>query len=214
MNHLSDSEGGEESLVRSVWLEKAKQEIAWDGRDRARMSELNCWVAPHLEEMIEGLSERLMALNDRQQLMGNARFARRLHGLLGDWWMGLLDGAFDEEYFEDRIALGKRLVDLGLTFEGLILLKGLTRQYVFELAQNKLLDRPQVLWTTMHTLNKAFDLDLGVVHLGYLKAHDANLERKQLDRFLAVTGFSPTLYESLVEARRWSDRRLEEMRRS
>ncbi len=214
MNHLSGSEGGEERLVRIVWLDKAKQEVAWDGRDRARMTELSRWMAPYVDDMIEGLSRRLMELNDRQQLMGNARFARCLHDLLAEWWAGLLDGGFDEAYFEDRRALGKRLLELELTFEDVILLESLAQQRVFRVGQEHLREHPQVLWATMYTLNKAFNLDLGAIHSGYLEAHDAELEQEQLDRFLTVTGFSPTLYESLVEARRWSDRRLEERRRS
>jgi hypothetical protein len=118
--------------------------------------------------------------------------------------MGLLDGTFDDATIEKRQALGRKLADVDLAFEDVILLEGRARQHLFELAQQKLVDQPQRLSSMMHTLNKALDCDLALVYVGCLDIRDAEMERALLDRFLAVTGFSPTLYESLVEAWRWS----------
>ena len=47
-------------------------------------------------------------------------------------------------------------------------------------------------------------LDLALIYSAYLEVRSTEMERALLDRFLAVTGFSRTLYENLAEAREWT----------
>jgi hypothetical protein len=49
------------------------------------------------------------------------------------------------------------------------------------------------------------NLDLALIYITYREVYDAQMERTLLDRFLAITGFSSTLYENLAEARVWSE---------
>lgn len=186
-----------------AWVEQLRSCIEWNEEDRARLAEVRDLLDSRSEETIENLSEQLVALNGTQALMTNARFTRRLHGVLTNWLMGLLDGAFDEEYVERRRTLGHQLANLDLTFEHVILLESMMRQQVFELAQKGLDAQPRRLSSVMHTLDKALRRDLVFVYEGYLDFRDAQLEQSLLDRFLAITGFSPTLYDSLAEAWRW-----------
>jgi hypothetical protein len=186
-----------------AWVEQLRSCIDWDEEDRARLVEVRDLLNSRGEETVEDLGEQLAALNGTQALMTNARFTRRLRDVLTDWVMGLPNGAFDEEYVERRRALGQELADLDLMFEHIILLEGMTRQRVFELAQKRLDAQPQRLSSVMHTLDKALRRDLVFVYEGYLDFRDAEMEQSLLDRFLAITGFSPTLYDSLAEAWRW-----------
>jgi hypothetical protein len=57
----------------------------------------------------------------------------------------------------------------------------------------------------MGALDKAMCLDIALIYSGYTQVRDAEIERSMLDRFLAITGFSRTLYENLAEAREWND---------
>jgi hypothetical protein len=187
-----------------AWVEQLSSCIDWDERDRARLAEVRDLLASRTEETVEDLGEQLATLNGAQALMTNARFTRRLHDVLTDWLMGLLSGVFDEESVERRRALGQELADLDLTFEHVILLEGMARQRVFELAKERLDAQPQRLSSVMHTLDKALRRDLVFIYEGYLDFHDAKMEQSLLDRFLAITGFSPTLYDSLAESWRWN----------
>jgi hypothetical protein len=187
-----------------VWTEKVRSCVDWSEQDRTRLAKLHDWFAPRSEEFVEVLGEQLIQLNGVRPLMTNTRFARRLHGVLREWLVGLLDGAFDDAHIEERQALGRKLADVDLAFEDVILLEGMVRRRLFELAQEKLDGQPRRLSSMMHTLNKALDCDLALVYVGCLDSRDARMEQALLDRFLTVTGFSPTLYESLVEAWRWS----------
>lgn len=187
-----------------VWTEKVRSCVDWSEQDRARLAELRDWLAPRTEEIIADLGEQLIQFNGVRPLMTNARFARRLHTVLREWLTGLLDGTFDEATIEERQALGRKLADVDLAFEDVILLEGMARQRLLELAQENLDGQPLRLSAMMHTLNKALDCDLALVYVGCVDIRDEEMERALLDRFLAVTGFSPTLYESLVEAWRWT----------
>jgi hypothetical protein len=186
-----------------AWVEQLRSCIDWSEGDRARLEEVRDLLDSRSEETVEDLGEQLVALNGSQALMTNTRFTRRLHGVLTNWLMGLLDGAFDEAYVERRRALGRELADIDLTFEHVILLESMMRQRIFELAQKGLDAQPQRLSSVMHTLDKALRRDLVFVYEGYLDFRDAEMEQSLLDRFLAITGFSPTLYNSLAEAWRW-----------
>ena len=192
-----------------VWTDKVRSCVDWSEQDRARLAELRSWLGPRREEMIDDLGDQLIEFNGVQPLMTNVRFAQRLRRVLREWLMGMLSGTFDEVYIDKRITLGQKLAEVDLSFEDVILLEGMTRQRLFELAQERLDGQPQRLSSMMHTLNKALNCDLALVYTGCLDIRDAEMERALLDRFLNVTGFSPTLYESLVEAWRWNQQQTE-----
>jgi hypothetical protein len=192
-----------------VWTDKVRSCFDWSEQDRARLAELRDWLDPRSEEIIEDLGDQLVQFDGVGPLMTNTRFARRLRGVLREWLTGLLDGTFDDAYIDKRKALGQKLAEVDLTFEDVILLEGMTRQRLFELAREQLDGQPQRLSSMMHTLNKALNCDLALVYAACLDIRDAEMERTMLDRFLTVTGFSPTLYESLVEAWRWNQQQAE-----
>jgi hypothetical protein len=188
-----------------AWFDRVRMCVGWDKADRARIAELRRWMDSDVAEMIETLGEQLAQFKGTQSLMANVRFAQRFHGVLREWLIGLLDGEFNGEYARERWAFGQKLVELDFGFEDIILLEELTRRQLFELAQRWLDERPQMLSTTMRTLDKALSLDLALVYSGYLQVRDAEVERALLSQFLDVTGFSRTLYENLAEAREWSE---------
>ena len=187
-----------------TWFDRVKMYVGWDLADRARIAKLYRSLDSDLAEVVKGLGKQLAKFKGTQSLMSNARFVQRLHGVLREWLMGLLCGTFDEEYVKNRLAFGRKLVEIDLTFEDVILLEELTRRQLFEFANERLGEHSQVLSSTIRTLDKAFNLDLALIYNAYLEVRDAEMERVLLDRFLTVTGFSRTLYENLADARRWS----------
>jgi hypothetical protein len=197
-----DEDRQEMCPVMMSWFDRVKMCIGWDSADRERIAKLRRCMDSDLAKVIEDLGEQLTKFKDTQSLMSNKRFARRLHDVLREWLSGLLDGAFDQEYVKGRSAFGRRLVEIDLTFEDIILLEELTRRRLFGFAEERLGEHSDV--STMHTLDKAFNLDLTIIYSAYLEVRDAEMERVLLDRFLTVTGFSRTLYENLAGARKWN----------
>lgn len=185
-----------------AWFDKVKTCVGWDEADQARVAELRACLNSNGADVVDTLSEQLAQLKGMQPLMSNARFARRWHSLLQEWLVGLLDGAFEGVRAKERWALGAKLTDVDLTFGDVILLEGLARQQLFELAREHLCGNSDSLAATMYTLDKALNLDLSLIYSGYRQSRDAEMERALLDRFIEVTGFSRTLYENLSGARR------------
>lgn len=186
-----------------AWADKVRLCIDWQERDRERLAEIRAWLDLEREETIGDIAERLIRFNGVQPLMGNARFVRRLHDVLHEWLTGLLEGRFDGDGAESRRALAAKLAEVDLTFGHVILLEGMARERLSDLVRNRLGDEPAKLSSAMRTLSKAMTYDRALVYAGCLDLHDERMEQALLDRFLSVTGFSPTLYESLVEARDW-----------
>jgi hypothetical protein len=184
-----------------AWFDTVKACVGWDLADQERVAELRSWLDSDLDQVIEYLGQQLAQCKGAQALMSNKRFVRRLHGTLDEWLSGLLEGAFEGERAQERRAFGTGLVERDLTFNDVILLEGLVRSRILELARRRLGEDAEALSATMRSLDKALNLDSALVYSGYLEVRDAELERALLDRFLTVTGFSRTLYENLVEAR-------------
>lgn len=186
-----------------AWFDKIKTSVEWDTADQAQISKLRQCLDSDLGKIVETLGTRLAQVKDSESLMANARFVERLHSVLQEWMTGPLDGAFDEEYARARQALVHKLIEVDVTFEDVILLEGLTREKLLELSQARLNGGSEPLSATMRALDKALRLDLALIHTSYIQARDEEIERSLLDRFLAITGFSRTLYENLAEAREW-----------
>ncbi len=189
-----------------AWFDKVKTCFAWDKADQARIAELRRWLDSDATDVVENLGKQLVQFKDVQPLMTNVRFVRRLHDVLREWLLGLLGGMFDEAYVKERWTFGRKLAEIDLAFEDVILLEGLARKQLFELTQRRLDGQPQTLSSTMHTLDKALNFDMALIYSSYLQVRDAEMERALLDRFLAITGFSRTLYESLADAQEWNER--------
>jgi hypothetical protein len=189
----------------TVWLDKVKTCVGWDTVDQARVSKLYNSLNSDLHKVVEAISSCLVQFKDAQSLMTNTRFVQRLHSVLREWLIGPLTGEFDETYAQTRWTLVRELMEVDLTFEDIILIEKLAREQLLRLAQAHLDMGNEDLSTTVHALDKALCLDMALIHSGYTQVRDTEIERATLDRFLAITGFSRTLYENLAEAREWSE---------
>lgn len=187
--------------MTAIWFDRIKACVGWNPTDRERIAQLRDYLDSDLDEIVKTLGEQLARFKDIQALMTNARFVRRLHGVLRDWLVGLFDGTFDQDYVRARLEFGQRMVEVDLTFEDMILLEGLARKQCAELARKRANGRSRALSAMLRSLEKALCLDLALVYSGYLRVRDARMEQALLDRFLTITGFSRTLYENLAEAR-------------
>ena len=183
------------------WFDRIKMYVGWDLTDQERIAKLRGCIDSDLSAMIQDLGEKLAKFKGAQSLMTNKRFARQLHDVLYEWLNGLLDGTFDNEYLQKRTMFGQKLARVDLTFEDIILLEELTRKQLFGFAEERLGEHSGILSSTMHTLDKALNLDLTLIYNACLEVRDAEMKRTLLNQFLTVTGFSRTLYENLAEAR-------------
>ena len=99
------------------WFDSVKVLVGWNSADQERMVRLRRYLDSDLTEVVDALGKQLSRLKGTQPLMANARFVQRLHSVLSEWLVGLLDATFDSEYVRQRWAFGRKLVEIDLTFE-------------------------------------------------------------------------------------------------
>ena len=186
-----------------AWLERARQGCGWTADDERRIDAIRQWVTPEVAEIITLLTGRLVQLKETQPLMSNTRFVKRLHEVLQEWFLGLLESPLEQASLDHKVALGRKFVEIELEFEDIILLESMAHAQLQALVRGNVEADAEEFVPTMDTLNKALCLHLALLHRGYFKVRDAVMERTMLDRFLAVTGFSRTLYENLAGSREW-----------
>ena len=195
------ADGGDDAAA--AWLERARQGCKWTANDEKRINAIQEWVIPEVTEIIRLLTGWLVQLKETQPLMSNARFVKQLHEVLQEWFLGLLESPLEQDSLDHKAALGRRFVEIELEFEDIILLERMAHAQLQALVLGNLGADAGEFALTMDTLNRALCLHLALLHRGYFKVRDADMERTMLDRFLTVTGFSRTLYENLAGSREW-----------
>jgi len=183
-------------------FDKAISCIGWDDTDQARIDELGLSLDGQLDELIESLAEDLVQFKEAQSLTANTRYVQRLHGAIGEWLEGLLDGGFDETHIESRCAFVERALEIDLKFDDFLMLETFVR--------HRLGGDGALFGNGVTVLDKALCLDLALIHSCYTQQREAKMERELLDQFLRITGFSRSLYENLAEARGWQPIGLEQ----
>ena len=182
------------------WAERAESCIGWDENNEERLASLREWLAPHEDEVVDALVGQVTQLDGVPQLLRNGRFTRRLHALVEEWLSGLLVPAYqDVEHLERRRDLGCRLARLDISYEEVMLMEALAHRQLVNIADKHLDGHADELSSTLSALHTALTYDRGLVHAGFAELRDSEMEQALLDRFLAITGFSPSLYEGLAE---------------
>ena len=96
-------------VIMTPWFERVKLCVGWNSTDQEYLENLRSVLNSDLNRMVEVLGQRLALVKGAEPLMSNARFVQRLHGLLYEWLMGLLDARFDHEYVRERRMFGTNL---------------------------------------------------------------------------------------------------------
>ena len=188
------------------WADRAKSCIGWDERDAEGLASLWEWLAPEKDELVDLLVEGVTQLDGVPRLLRNGRFTGRLHALVEEWLLGVLAPAYDDvERQERRRDLGRRLARIDVCFEEVMLLEAMAHGRLLALISKNQDGGADQLSLMLGALQKALSYDRGLVHAGYVEFRDSEMEQALLDRFLSITGFSPSLYEGLAET--WEQER-------
>ena len=193
------------------WADRAESCMGWNERDDEQLASLREWLAPEKDELVGVLVERMTQLDGVPRLLRNGRLTGRLRALVEEWLLGLLAPAYDDaERQERRRDLGRRLARLDVRFEEVTLLEAMAHGQLLALTRKNLDGGADQLSLMLGALQKALSYDRGLVHAGYVEFRDSEMEQALLDRFLSITGFSPSLYEGLAET--WEQERGRERR--
>lgn len=125
----------------------------------------------------------------RKILHAEAGRVERLKGHLTDWLLSLVEGRYDEAYYDRRYRIGHRHVEVGLEPRYVVSAMMWCRAKATDLLTEAVADDPQ--WEArLAALNKAMDLDLNIMLQSY--------DDQRIEQFLEVTGFSKALFENMI----------------
>lgn len=133
-------------------------------------------------DQYQHLSQLLDAKPGRREMLGKH---------LSAWLISLATGSYDVAYLERRYVIGKRHVEVGLDPRWVIGAMSFCRGQVLPMIEAEYGNAPDKANRYL-ALDKIMDLDLNIMLQSY--------DDKRMEMFLETTGFSKSLFESMISA--------------
>ena len=162
-----------------------------DEEDRQLLADMKPAMKKHIPDIIDAFYENLEQ-NERTHEILHAEPGRveRLKGHLAKWLLGLVDGIYDDDYFDKRYKIGHRHVEVGLEPRYVIAAMAWCRAEAVNIIIDAEYPDASDKDDRCAVLNKAMDLDLNIMLQSY--------DDKRVEQFLEVTGFSKQLFENML----------------
>ncbi len=115
---LDEGSSSELATMRGGWqlyfFEEAKAYINFSEEDAARLSALKDVVDPHFESIVVAFYDALTSNPRTMAVFDSEAQIERLRASLKRWLEELFTGPYDSDYFQKRLKIGRRHVDVGL----------------------------------------------------------------------------------------------------
>lgn len=156
------------------------------------LAEMKPMLEKHADSLVEAFYTNLDEYNTTQTLL-DAEEGRRdtLKKHLRAWLISLSTGSYDTEYMERRYKIGERHVEVGLEPRWVVGAMSFCRTQIMPMIEAEYGDAPDKMERYL-ALDKVMDLDLNIMLQSY--------DDRRMDLFLETTGFSQTLFESMISA--------------
>ncbi|HUB07451.1 MAG TPA: protoglobin domain-containing protein [Myxococcales bacterium] len=171
-------------MTESLFAE-LKRYVDFSPADEAALRALHPAAAPHFQRIAEIFYDRILSHSEaRKALEGGESQVGRLKVTLVAWMHGILQGPWDEAYFEQRCRIGRVHVRIALPqhymFAAMNVMRREFQRIIDEAAAGATggaPDRAQLekLYETRRAVNKILDLELAIM----LHTYREDLETKQ-----------------------------------
>lgn len=146
----------------------------------------------HGDNLVKAFYENLDQYDHLCQLLDAKPGRREMLGKhLHAWLLSLATGQYDSGYLERRYVIGKRHVEVGLDPRWVIGAMSFCRGQIMLMVEAEYGATPDKM-TRYLALDKIMDLDLNIMLQSY--------DDKRTEMFLETTGFSKSLFESMIAA--------------
>jgi signal transduction histidine kinase len=149
-----------------------------DADDETRLAELRAFAREHVDEIVDAFYAHLLRFPETRELLGDAAQIARLKGLQRAYFLRMIEGRFDADYFESRLRVGAAHARFDLEPEWYLGTYHLYIRLLLDRLRTRYRDDPDRLVALIESLGKAIFLDMGL-------AIDAYIMEGYVDRALA-----------------------------
>ncbi|MDQ3266598.1 MAG: protoglobin domain-containing protein [Myxococcota bacterium] len=162
-------------------FEELKRYTRWDDADEQSLRALHPLAQPHFVRVAEVFYDRILTHEEaRRVLEGGESTVGRLKITLVQWMETLLQGPWDEHYYERRARIGRVHVRIALPQHYMFGAMNVVRQEFNALIDDSFRDLPDQLHARRVALSKILDLELAIMLHTYredLLSQQARVER-------------------------------------
>jgi PAS domain S-box-containing protein len=161
-------------------FEEMKRYVGWDKDDVLRLEEIRPILAPHWSELIEDFYAEIERHPDvAKVLTGGSAQIKQLKVTLIQWLEQLFHGQYDRDYYDDRLRVGRRHVEIGLSQLYTNLAMARLRDGLASVLGRYWPGTAQTLAMAIRSLNKLIDLDLAIIHDAYQQEYTHRLRETE-----------------------------------
>lgn len=162
-------------------FEELKRYVGFAGRDEEALRAIYPHAHPEFTRIAAVFYQRILDHDGaRKALEGGESVVGRLKITLVAWMDSLLQGPWDEAYYERRARIGRVHVRIALPQQYMFGAMNVLRQELNEVLDRTFINQPEVLRTTRLALGKILDLELAIMLHTYredLLAQQSRVER-------------------------------------
>src|SRR5262249_16344656 len=187
--------------MSDTFFAEMKRYVQFGGEDETALRALGPHAAPHFRRIADEFYQQIEQHADARAIFSGPEQVERLKQTLCTWMKVLLDGPWDEKYYQLRASIGRIHVKVALPQRYMFGAMNRIRLALVEIAQRAYVDDESRRLRAVWAISKILDLELAIMLESYREAFVQNvqqlerLERSLIERRLAI---SEARYEESV----------------
>lgn len=174
--------------------------VRWSQQDLAQVPRIAEIVAPHFAELIDDFYQVIQQHPDAARIVaGGEAQVERLKSSLHGWLEQLFTGCYDEQYVEQRSAVGRRHVQIGVNQVYTNVAMSRLRGGLMRILRANWTNDREDLFEHMQTLDKLLDLELAIIEDAYETEHVQRQKAAERSRMKSALHREKEFSQGLLE---------------
>jgi two-component system sensor histidine kinase HydH len=160
-------------------LDEIKRYVAFGPEDEARLRGLAGRMLPRFPEMAEDFYDHILHHEGaKKAITGGQEQVERLKGTLRAWMRGLVEGPWDEAYYQLRARIGRRHVQINLPQQYMFTAINVIRLHFLDAILESTPDVDEAR-RDMRAVDKILDIELAIMLHTYREDYLAQMQRNE-----------------------------------
>lgn len=142
--------------------------LAFDAADVENLAKLRAFAHANVDGIVEDFYGHLLSFEETRRLLEDDETVKRLKKLQRQYFLRMLDGDFDRDYFESRLRVGAAHANTDLRPEWYLGTYSLYLRLLADRLSEHYSDDPGTLLSLLGSFTKVVFLDMGLAMDGYI----------------------------------------------